>query len=173
MQVAAPLMIAGSLIQGVGGLAAGRKTAAAEKANARAVLEEGNAQEQEVRRASREAMGQQIGAQAESGFMVGTGTALDSLKESAVNAEMDILNVRRKAAAEAAVHRQRAKQAKLQGWMSLVEGVTGAAGAAAGAYGGKKAIAEQYGTSGASGVVASRRLDYATPIGPSGWNRGP
>jgi hypothetical protein len=165
MQAAAPLMIAGSLVQGVAGFRSGQANAAAAKQNARQAELEGVAQEQEVRRAARMAMGQQVGAQAESGFQIGTGTALDSLRESAVNAEMDILNVRRKAQSAAAQQRQQAKAAKMEGVSALVGGLTGAAAAAAGMKADYAQQAGRYGT-GRSG-----RIKVVVPDSGPGFSR--
>lgn len=131
MQAALPLMIAGSLVQGIGGMKAANYQARADQANATSAENDGAAQAQQIRDQARMAMGQQIGAQAESGFSIGTGTGLDSLRESAINSELDVLNVRRKAATEAASYRAQAQQAKNQGKFALLGGLFGAANAVA------------------------------------------
>jgi hypothetical protein len=154
------LQVGGSLVQGIGAKKAGNSQAAADNANAFAAENDGAAQAQQIRDAARLAMGQQVGAQAESGFAVGAGGALNSLRESAINSELDVLNIRRKAATQAAAYRQQAKQAKAQGTMGLVGSLFGAANAvathftdfaqakSAAGYGGGGSVGKSSGSSG-------------------------
>lgn len=133
MQAAIPLMMAaGPLIQGIGGYKAAIYTANADEVNATDAERQGAAEAARIRDQARIAMGNQVGAQAESGFAVGTGTALASLRDSAVNAELDVLNARRQAAGQAAAYRAQAHLARQQGTFSLLSGLTGAASAVAG-----------------------------------------
>lgn len=132
MQAAIPLMVLGSLVQGVGGMQAANANAKIAKQNAHQELVEGAMEAQRIREAARAAMGRQVAAQAESGFVPGTGSALDSLEESAIQAEMDIMNVRRKAALGARAYMTQAAMDKAQGRMALVGGLFGAANAVAG-----------------------------------------
>lgn len=148
MQAALPLMVAGSVIQGIGGYQAGKYNAKVAEQNALADEAEGAAEAQRIREAAREAIGRQVGAQAESGFMPGTGTALDSLEESAINAELDILNVRRKAAMSANARRQQGALAKQQGKMALLGGLVGAASAVASHKADYAQLNSAYGTTG-------------------------
>ncbi|MFL6861701.1 MAG: hypothetical protein ACJ8DZ_01730 [Allosphingosinicella sp.] len=133
MQAAIPLMVAGQLVQGVAGYSAGRASAKADEANATGEEQGGADQAARIRDSARLAMGSQIGAQAESGFAIGTGSALSSLRESAINAELDVLNVRRQAASRAAAYRARAAQEKRGATMGLIGSLVGAAGTVAGA----------------------------------------
>lgn len=166
MQVAAPLQAAGSLVQGFGGFQAGRANAAAAKENARQDELEGAAEAERLRSQARASMGEEVGAQAESGFTPGTGTALTSLREAAINSELDIMNTRRKAATAAAANRQKAAMAKQAGLMAAVGGVTGAAGALAG---GKSDYAQQ---SSAYGVgKPSSSIKVVVPGGGPSFSR--
>jgi hypothetical protein len=133
MQAALPLMVAGQLVQGVGNYQAARQSAKADEANATGEERGGADEAARIRDAARLAMGSQIGAQAESGFAVGTGSALSSLRESAINAELDVLNVRRQAASRAAAYRAKASQEKKAATMGLIGSLVGAAGTVAGA----------------------------------------
>lgn len=132
MQAALPLMVAGSLVQGIAGLKAGQYSQRAAETNALGAERDGALEAARIRDQARLAMGQQIGAQAESGFTPGTGSALDSLRESAIGAELDVLNIRRKAASAAAAQRAQGKMAAQQGKMALVGSLFGAASAVAG-----------------------------------------
>lgn len=131
MQAALPLQVAGSLVQGVAGYQAGRFNKKVEEVNATNEERDGAAKVARIREAARMAMGRQVGAQAESGFEVGTGTNLDSLRESQINAELDVLNLRREAAGAAAARRAQGEIAAAQGRQALVGGLFGAAGAVA------------------------------------------
>jgi hypothetical protein len=132
MQAAsAGLGAVGSIIQGIGGLRAGQFNAAVDKQNAKQAQREGAAEAERIQGQARAAMGEQVGAQAESGFQTGTGSAIDALRASGINSELDVLNTRRKAQAQANAELQKAQMARMQGQMALVGGLTGAAGAVA------------------------------------------
>ncbi len=136
MQAAAPLMVAGSLVQGLAGYQSGMYNAAVDKENARQDLREGAVEGEQLRGDARTALGEQVGAQAESGFTPGTGSALESLRQSGINSELDVLQARRKASAAAAANRAKAEMDKRTGQMAALQGLVGAAGAVAGAKGG-------------------------------------
>lgn len=109
------LTVGGSMIQGYGALQAGNYNRDAMDAAARDAEATGVAQEQRVRDRGRQAIGEQIGAQFGNGFQGGTGTALDTLKQSQINAAMDVLEVRRQAAATATSYRNRGAMAAAEG----------------------------------------------------------
>ncbi|MEA3053561.1 MAG: hypothetical protein QOG72_2464 [Sphingomonadales bacterium] len=132
MQAAAlPLMIAGNLVQGLAGYRAGQFNQKVEEANAIGDERDASAEVARIRDSARVAMGRQVGAQAESGFEVGTGTNLDSLRESQIEAEMDVMNLRRRGASAAAARRAQGEIAAAQGRQALVGGLFGAASAVA------------------------------------------
>jgi hypothetical protein len=125
------LMAAGSIIKGVGGYQSAKYNQKVDKVNAVNAEREGTAQEARIRDAARIAEGRQIGAQAESGFEVGTGTALDSLMESQINAELDAMDARRQARSRYDAYRSQAHLAKMEGTNALIGGFVGAASSVA------------------------------------------
>ncbi|WP_397604969.1 hypothetical protein [Sphingorhabdus sp.] len=126
MQAAAAAQSLGNIVQGVGGLLAGNANSKALKKQARETLQQGSAEETRIREAARATMGDQIAAQFSNGFQGGTGSALDALRESKINATLDALEIRRQAMGKAAALRAEAKQQKLQGKLSLLSGILGA-----------------------------------------------
>jgi hypothetical protein len=122
VQAAIPAAIAvgSSLVKGLGANAAAKANARAADQNAVAELNSGAAEEARIRDAARRAMGEQIGAQGASGFQLGTGTALDALAESQINATMDALNARRDAAGRARGHQVKAGQFRREGDNALL-----------------------------------------------------
>lgn len=132
MQAALPLMVVGSLVQGVAGYQSGQYNKKVAKANARNVQAEGLEQATRIRAAGRVAMGRQIAAQGESGFEVGSGSALDTLLESATNSELEAMDAWRQARSQAAGYRSQGAMAGREGAGALVQGFFGAASAVAG-----------------------------------------
>jgi len=130
---ALPMVIqaGGSLIQGIAGYRAGRAGKRAGEANAVNALNEGAAEAGDISDSAREAMGEQIGSLAGNGFEIGTGSALTRLEESAIAAEMDIQNARRKARGRAIAYREQGRNAAAEGTSRLLGGFFGAAGAIA------------------------------------------
>lgn len=126
------LMAGGKLVQGIAGYQAGKANRKTANANARGEMIDGNAQAQRIRDLSRIALGRQIGAQAESGFMVGTGSAIDSLVESQTNAELDAMDAMRTARSRSDAYRAQGAQAYAEGRSALVGSLFGAAASVAG-----------------------------------------
>lgn len=62
---------------------------------------DGAVSESRVRDAARMAIGQQVAAQGANGFQQGTGSAIDALTQSQINATLDALTIRRQAASRA------------------------------------------------------------------------
>ncbi|WP_294277574.1 hypothetical protein [uncultured Sphingomonas sp.] len=118
---------AGNIVQGVAGYEAGKYNQAV--ANTEAIDQEraGAAEEGRVREAARAAIGQQLAAQGGNGFAMGTGSALDALAQSQVNAALDAMTVRRDAALRARSARTAGAIARAQGDNALVAGMLGAA----------------------------------------------
>lgn len=155
MQAAIPLMVAGSLVQGIGGYQAGRANRDTANVNAINAEREGAAEELRVRRNARLVMGRQSAAQAESGFMPGTGSSLDELEASAINAELDVMDVRRQARGRADAYRAQGRTAMAEGKMALVSGLFGAASAVA-RTGDYAQLGAQYGYGGRSGFTGAQ-----------------
>ena len=99
--VAMGAAVGGQLIQGVGGLIAGEK--------------------------ARQAMGSQIAAQFGNGMEGGTGTALDALRESQVNAALDAMEIRRQGASRANAARASGDAAAAEGRWGMASAMLGAA----------------------------------------------
>lgn len=127
MGVLAGLAVAGSVIKGVGGLKAG--IAAKRSAFAEARQEEGAAQEEErqSRLDARRVIGQQLAAQFANGLEGGTGTAVDAIRESQVEAALDVMEIRRQGAARAEALRKQGRIAKREGIFSLGSSLIGGA----------------------------------------------
>lgn len=130
MSLGAILSIAGNLVQGVAGYRAGQQNAAALEGAATNELQLGADQESVIREQARKAIGEQVASQFSNGFLGGTGSALDSVMESQVNATLDALRIRRAAANKASSYRAQAKTAREQAWFSLASGMLGAGASA-------------------------------------------
>ncbi|MBT0667029.1 hypothetical protein HT136_01435 [Novosphingobium profundi] len=126
------MAISGRLIQGIGGLRAGNAANRQARAQAREVESAAAAQELRVRHQARKAMGEQVAQSFANGMQGGSGSALDALTESQINAELDAMTLRREAAAKASAIRTEGRNARSQGQWSLLEGVFGAGSALAG-----------------------------------------
>lgn len=105
----------GSIVAGNAAYAAGKYNRDVANRNAQ-VLETDAAAEGEAARAeARQVMGEAIAAQGMSGFQIGTGSALEALRESAINAELDVQTIRRKG-------RTAADAQRASGTLSMMEG---------------------------------------------------
>lgn len=113
----------GKVVQGVGGLLQGNANARALKRQSREELIAGAEEESRVRDAARATMGDQVAAQFSNGFQGGTGSALDALRESKINATLDALAIRRTAMGKARSLMTQAKQAKTEGRFALLSGI--------------------------------------------------
>lgn len=122
MVQAIPLAIAigGSIVKGLGANAAHKANARALDAQGMAELNAGVAREAAIREDARRAMGAQIAAQADSGFEVNQGSALDALRESQINATLDALTARREAADRKRALDVRAGQERRAGTAALI-----------------------------------------------------
>jgi hypothetical protein len=126
------LKAAGSIVQGVAGYRAGKLNKKIDYANAQTSVAQGAEQALRIRNLARISMGRQVGAQAESGFEIGTGSAIDSLMESATNAELDAMDAQYEAQSRATALRLQGNQAKREGKNALISGLIGAASSVAG-----------------------------------------
>ncbi len=148
-EAAIALQAVGSLVQGVGAYKAGQANKRAAYAQALEEERTGNAEELRVRDAGRAAIGAQIAGQFGNGFQGGSGSALDALTESQVNAALDALTIRRDAAGKARSLRAQGDQASSQGKFALASSILGAGSAIAG--GKSDWAAAKRGTSGGAG----------------------
>lgn len=130
----------GSIMGGIAANRAGKFTRKAMRVNARNTYGDGEEQSSRIREAARMEMGRQILAQGGSGFQMGTGSALDSLRESAINREVDLATIRRQTKMKADGFIQEGEKARAEGKSALIGGIiSGAASfmdAASSAFGG-------------------------------------
>lgn len=124
------LAIAGPIIKGIGGYKAAQANARALDAAGVDAARAGAAQEADIRAAAARAIGEQSAAQFSNGFLGGTGTAIDTLRESQINAALDALRVRRDASMKLQSYQAEASNQRRQGTFALVEGLIGAGNAA-------------------------------------------
>lgn len=118
----------GQFTQGIAAYDAGKYSRKVMRVNARNRMNDGVAEQEQIRFAARQSMGRQLVAGGSSGFQLGTGSALDALFESAANREMDLALSRRRAESEAAGFRQSGDLAYAQGKSAMVGGmISGAA----------------------------------------------
>lgn len=117
----------GNLVGGVAGYESGKYNRKANYAAAIAEEQDGADQEAAVRARAAQIIGAQVASQGENGFQQGSGSALDALAQSQVNATLDALTVRRKAAASAKSLRQKGDVALAAGKNAMVQGMFGAA----------------------------------------------
>jgi len=121
------MQAAGNIIGGVGAYEAGKYNRDVANTEAIEIERQGAEDELRVRQAARAAMGAQVAAQGANGFAQGTGSAIDALAESQINAALDALTVRRAAASQARSRRVAGAIAKAQGDNALTQGLFGAA----------------------------------------------
>lgn len=115
------------MLAGVAGLQSGNYNARVAEGEGRMAVADGAAQIARVRDEARYAAGEAIASQGANGFQIGTGSALDLLRENAMNAELDQLTLRTRAE-----NVKRSKQAEAQlsratGRMALLQGIVGTA----------------------------------------------
>jgi len=87
----------------------------------------GNAQALRIRDQARKAIGQQAAGQWANGFTGDSGSALDALSESQINATLDMMQVRRDAEMKARSYRAQGDQAESQGNAAFAAGLLGGA----------------------------------------------
>lgn len=133
--LAAPLMIASSAMSAIGSIAQGNAANAAAQANASALnkqseaeLRAAGAREEQQRRANRQFLGTQRAALAQAGIGV-DGSAYDIARQSAVNAELDALNIRYEGQLRAKGLRDQATITRFEGKQARTAGYLGAGAA--------------------------------------------
>lgn len=140
MAAAIPLIAAtaisagGQIFKGIAANKAGKFNQQIDEANALSSLREGSEQATRIRNVGRVNLGQQIGAQGESGFEVGTGTAIDSLIESQTNSELDAMDAMYQARSRYNSYMLQGQQARTEGHNALISGFIGAAGSVASGF---------------------------------------
>lgn len=140
----------GPVVGGIAANNAGKYNQKIFRRNAQTTQAEGSMEREKIRFAARIAEGRQLVAQGGSGFEVGTGSALDELRESETAREMDLMVSRFNADSRAAGFRQQGNLARAQGKSALVGGII--SGAATLANDVASAFAAGAGGGGASGA---------------------
>lgn len=113
----------GQFAGGISAYDAGKYTRRVMNVNAQNAQNAGLSERDRIRGAARMAMGRQLVAQGGSGFQMGTGSALDALRESAMNRELDLAVSRQRAGMAAAGYQQQGKIAYAQGKAALAGGI--------------------------------------------------
>jgi hypothetical protein len=117
----------GSFVEGTAAMDAGKYTRRVMKANAVNAERDGSLAAERVRDAARHVRGRQVANMAASGFQVGSGSALDALRESLIESEVEIASIRRTAASQATAQRQQGELAYTAGYnrmsASIISGV--------------------------------------------------
>lgn len=123
---------AGSLVQGIGGLLSGQHNRHVYDAQANEVMATNTARENLLRHQARAKIGEQLAAQYSNGMYGGSGTALDAVRESQINAVLDAREMRRQAVAKSDALRAQGSQSSTQGWFDFASGLLGASKTVAG-----------------------------------------
>jgi hypothetical protein len=151
----------GQMAGGIASYDAGRFTKRVMRTNAQNAQNEGVMERDRIRHAARLAMGRQIVGQAGTGFAVGTGSALDELKESKIAEELDLMASRLNASSKAAAFRSEGDLAYMKGYSDMTGGILSGAMTlmeqAAGAFGG--------GGGGSAGGMGAHSMGGSAAIG--------
>lgn len=130
---ALPFLAAGaSLVQGVGGFMASQSNKKALRRQQREEADATRDAELDHRSEARKAIGAQLAAQYSNGMTGGTGTALDAIRESLVNAAVDARRIRQQGASRSEALGRRAKLEGRTGYFDLAGALIGGASSFAG-----------------------------------------
>lgn len=130
--LAAVASVAGPIVQGIGGLKAGKANSRALEGQSAEELRAAQEQERELRKDARARIGAQLAAQWSNGMEGGSGSALDAIRESQLEAILDAREIRRQGIAKATSLQAQAKSERSKGKFALAEGLIGAVSAAGG-----------------------------------------
>jgi hypothetical protein len=122
------LAAAGSMVKGVGGLMAGNENRRSAYAQAGEERRAAAGQIRRVKTDARRKIGEQLTMMAGGGFEGASagGTALDALRESQVEAAMDVLELRRQGVLRSRALERQGDNARREGRFALVSGILGA-----------------------------------------------
>jgi hypothetical protein len=118
---------AGAIAQGVGGFMASQANKKSIMAQRRQDLAASRDEQLDARAAARKAIGAQLVAQSSNGMMGGTGTAQAALRESLVNAAIDVRRIREQGTSRAEQQRRQARIEERAGYFDLAAGLIGGA----------------------------------------------
>jgi hypothetical protein len=118
----------GKVIQGIGASTAGSQSQKILDQEATQTQQAGVQQELQLRASARQAIGEQVAGQFSNGFLGGTGSALDLLHQSQVNAALDVMNLRQQYTSKAQALQFQGEQAEAAGRSQLIGSLFSAAG---------------------------------------------
>lgn len=124
------MQAAGQVVGGVASYETGKYNRKLSRVEAIEAERAGAAERVRILANARATMGEQVAAQGANGFQQGSGSALDALANSQVNAALDAMNVRAEAAGRARAARIQGDLAYSAGVNSMVGGMFGAASSA-------------------------------------------
>jgi hypothetical protein len=132
----------GDFVGGTAAMDAGKFTRNLMRINATNRERDGALEVERIRDTSRIVRGRQVASLASSGFHTGTGSALDALRESLIESEVEISQTRRRATVEAEVQRNQGNAAYSAGYnqmsASYMSGLAKIGDMAAQSFGGGK-----------------------------------
>lgn len=130
----------GQFAEGASAYEAGKFTRKVMQTNAANAQRDGAAEAARLRDTARLAIGRQFAGLAASGFDPASGSALDAVRESSIEAELDIMTARRRAQAAAMGYKSQGQIAYAQGYNAqsagVISGVNSIIDSAAKSYGG-------------------------------------
>lgn len=126
------LQAGGGLIRGIAGFQTGKANARFARAEARAAVRQGVAESDDIRMQARRVAGEAIAAMGGHGAQIGTGSALDVLRDIEVESGLDRMRVQARAHNTAQARNAQAKLYRRQGAWNLIAGVADGAAAMAG-----------------------------------------
>lgn len=113
----------GQFAEGASAYEAGKFSRKVMQTNASNAERDGAAEASRIRDAARLSLGRQLAGLASSGFDPASGSALDAIRESSIEAELDILTTRRKADMAATGYKSQGQMAYAQGYNAQSAGV--------------------------------------------------
>lgn len=116
------LQAGGAVVGGLSGFMAGKANARLARAEAKAAIRTGVAQDDDIRMAARRTAGEAVAAMGAAGGGLGTGSATDVLREIEIESGLDRLRVKADASNRAAALNYQARIAKRQGAFELLGG---------------------------------------------------
>lgn len=116
----------GQFAEGIAAHDAGKYSRKVMEVNAQTAQRDGAAEASRLRDVARLAMGRQAAGLAASGFTL-SGSALDALRESATESELEIMQTRRKAEAASRGYKQQGALAYAEGYSRMVGGIVSGA----------------------------------------------
>lgn len=162
MGAATALQMVGTVVGAVDQAGQLRRSARADRENARRTELQGEIDVLQTIRDERAVSGDAIAAMASSGFALGTGSAADLIRQNAIERESEILNIRYAANQEATGLRQQAADKKRAARSAIIGGVLQAGAQAAQGYAG--ITGQQRLDAQAAAERASRLPPYSRPV---------